>query len=179
VTRGRLVAAVALLAGLAVAGCTSSNAPNWSFAAAPAGSGASGAPAAPSVLAASPNPSSQGQASPAASAGAPAAPGSPAAPSAPSGATLNLVAKNIAYDQSSLSVAANTPFTIHFDNQDAGVPHDVAIHQGSASGQQLFQGQVITGPSSIDYQIAGLPAGTYTLVCVVHPQQMVATLTVK
>lgn len=92
---------------------------------------------------------------------------------------LNLAAKNIAYDQSSLTAVANTPLTIHFDNQDAGVGHDVAIHQGSASGPLEFQGQVIVGPSSVDYQVPALPPGTYTVICIIHPTQMVATLTVK
>jgi plastocyanin len=111
-------------------------------------------------------------------AASPTATGSSTAP-ATGGSVMNLAAKNIAFDQSSLTASANTPLTIHFDNQDTGVGHDVAIHQGSAGGPLEFQGQVIVGPSSVDYQVPALPPGTYTVICIIHPTQMVATLTVK
>jgi plastocyanin len=167
--RLRLVVAGVVVAA-AAAGCSSAG-PNWSI-----------TPPAPSPTAAA----SAAVASSAPGGSAPATPapqastatGSSTAP-ATGGSVLSLAAKNIAFDPSSLTATANTPFTIHFDNQDTGVGHDVAIHQGSAGGPLEFQGQVIVGPSSVDYQVPALPPGTYTVVCIIHPTQMVATLTVK
>ena len=94
-------------------------------------------------------------------------------------AVLSITAQNIAFDRASYTTVANTSMTIHFDNRDQGVGHDVAIHQGPADGKLLFQGETIVGPATIDYHVPPLPPGSYTIVCVEHPDGMVATLTVK
>jgi plastocyanin len=109
------------------------------------------------------------------------APSTPPAPAGPSaGATvLDITARNIAFSPTDLTATADTPLTIHFDNEDAGVAHDVAIHRGAAGGESVFQGDTITGVASTDYDVPSLPAGTYTIICIVHPTQMIATLTVK
>ncbi len=104
-----------------------------------------------------------------ASAGASAAPGLPAA-------DVSIGAEGIAYDASTLTVPAGKPFTLAFDNRDSGIPHNVAIHDGS--GAELFKGEIITGPKVIVYQVPALPAGTYTFVCSVHPN-MTGTVTAK
>lgn len=111
--------------------------------------------------------------------GTPGASGVPA----PSGATgggpsVDITAHNIAFSQASVTAPANTAFTIHFDNQDQGIPHDVAIAQGSPTGQQVFKGDLVTGPAAADYHVPALPAGTYSFVCTVHPN-MTGTLTVQ
>lgn len=103
---------------------------------------------------------------------------SPSASGATSGVVLQLTAQNIAYDKSSLEAPANTAFVIDFTNNDAGVPHNVSIHQGSATGTEVFKGEIFPGTGSRQYQIPALPAGTYYFVCSVHPN-MVGTLTVK
>ncbi len=94
------------------------------------------------------------------------------------GPTLQVSAANIAYEQSSLEAPANTPFSIEFDNKDAGVPHNVAIHKDSAGGQEVFKGDIFNGPDKRTYSVPALPAGTYAFVCSVHPN-MTGTLTVK
>ena len=90
-------------------------------------------------------------------------------------AVVQVSALNIAYEQSQLSAPAGTAFTIHFDNKDPGVPHNVAIKD--ASGAEVFKGAIVTGPTQTDYQVPALPAGTYTFQCSVHPN-MTGTLTV-
>ncbi len=92
---------------------------------------------------------------------------------------LSLIAKNIQFDVKSLDVPANKAFTIAFDNQDPSTPHNVAIHKGSPTGQQVWQGTIITGPAKTTYDVPALPAGTYAFVCSVHPNTMYGTLTVK
>ena len=98
-----------------------------------------------------------------------------AAPSLPA-ADVTLVAQNIAFDQSSITVPAGKPFTIAFDNRDPSVPHDVVI-KGS-SGNALFQGAIVTGPKVVVYNVPAIPAGTYTFVCSVHPN-MTGTVTAQ
>jgi plastocyanin len=137
----------------------------------PAAAAGAGAAASPSAAPAA----SAGAGAPAASAGA----GAPAA-SAGAGAavTLQLTASGIAYDKADLAAPANTPFQIAFTNNDAGIPHNVSIHAGSATGTEVFKGEIFTGTGARTYDVPALPAGTYTFVCSVHPN-MVGTLTVK
>jgi plastocyanin len=95
---------------------------------------------------------------------------------APSGAATS------GFEPTSLETAADAGFTIHFSNEDQGVPHNVQIFEGSdATGDPVWAPQddaVITGPDEIDYQVEALAAGTYTFNCLTHPTTMVGTLTV-
>jgi mono/diheme cytochrome c family protein/plastocyanin len=94
------------------------------------------------------------------------------------GTVLQLAASGIAYDQTDLTAPANTPFQIAFTNNDAGIPHNVSIHEGSPTGTEVFKGTIFTGVATQTYDVPALPAGTYSFVCSVHPN-MVGTLTVK
>jgi plastocyanin len=91
---------------------------------------------------------------------------------------LTLTASGIAYDTDSLEVPANTPFQIVFTNNDAGIPHNVAIHEGSPTGPLVWSGDIFNGVETRTYDVPALPAGTYGFVCVVHPN-MTGTLTAK
>jgi hypothetical protein len=84
------------------------------------------------------------------------------------------------FDRSSLSAPADTPFVIHFSNQDTsngGRNHNVAIKLG---GTLLFDPRpTVRTPEQADYFISeGLPAGTYQFLCIVHPT-MNGALTVQ
>ena len=167
----RALVFLALVATVLVA-CSSSAQPGWTYAPtppptpAPSGASVSAAPsAAPSGAAASAAPSGSPSGSPAASGGA-------------AETVLQLAAANIAYDQTDLTAPANTPFQIAFTNNDAGIPHNVSIHQGSPTGTEVFKGAIFTGVATQTYDVPALPAGTYSFVCSVHPN-MVGTLTVK
>lgn len=95
---------------------------------------------------------------------------------APSGAA------NSGFAVTSLSVAADTPFTIHFVNEDDGIMHNVQIFEGtdtSATAVWTPEGNaMVTGPDEASYEIPGLAPGTYTFNCFSHPTTMVGTLTV-
>jgi plastocyanin len=109
-------------------------------------------------------------------AGGPGASGTPAA-SLPPG-TFAVVAKNVAYDVKAIEVSANQPFHIQFTNNDTGVDHDVDIRD--ASGKTLEDKPHTPGGQSVTYDYTGLPPGTYTFICSVHPiEAMTGTLTVK
>jgi plastocyanin len=89
-----------------------------------------------------------------------------------------VTAHNIAYDQSSLTATAGAPFKIDFKNEDAGTPHNVSIHQGSPTGQEVFKGEIFPGVAEKTYDVPALTAGAYAFVCTVHPN-MTGTLTVQ
>jgi len=91
------------------------------------------------------------------------------------GQTYNvyLMAKNIAFNMSSITVPAGENVVIHFTNDDAGVPHNFALYDSSARKTNLFKGDIITGVSSIDYTFtAPSTPGTYYFQCDVHPNMM-------
>ncbi len=101
-------------------------------------------------------------------------------PPAPSGAvagpTIPLTAQGIKFDQSTLTGPA-TGFTIHLDNKDNLISHDVDILD--ASGKKVVDNKDFPGPAAQDYAIPPLPAGTYKFECSIHPAQMFGTLTVQ
>jgi plastocyanin len=170
--RAALSGAAAVLTALVIAACSAAQ-PGWTFnpsigvptAGAAGSAGASGAPSAA--------PSAPGSVAPSAVT----IPGASATSGA--SATLSLVAKNVMFDKSDLSVSANAAFTIAFDNQDAGIPHNVAIYTDKSATTNLFRGQTVTGPATQDYAVPALQPGTYYFRCDVHPTVMFGTLTVK
>ena len=109
---------------------------------------------------------------------APGGSGPPPSGAPAAGPTLQVSASGIAYEQKELTAPANTPFKITFENKDAGVPHNVAIHQGSPTGQEVFKGEIFAGVATKTYDVPALPAGAYAFVCTVHPT-MTGTLTVN
>jgi mono/diheme cytochrome c family protein/plastocyanin len=109
-----------------------------------------------------------GSSSPGASAGAsPGASGSPAASANPNATVVDISASGIAFSTDKLTAPADKTFTIHFDNQDAGVPHNVDIKD--STGAELFKGEIFPGPGTRDYAVPALKAGTYRFACTVHP----------
>jgi plastocyanin len=177
--RPRLLVAGPALA-LVVAACSSSvGAPGYTYAPPPAPSMApmsigpsGGAPATSgSPVPSGPAPSGPGQATPD-PAGSAAPPGS----TAPVGATAHISAQNIQFDTDHLEAPAGQGWVLMFDNNDAGVPHNVEILD--AHGASVFRGDVVTGPTTVSYQVPALPAGIYKFFCDVHPT-MTGMLTVR
>jgi cytochrome c oxidase subunit 2 len=103
--------------------------------------------------------------------------GSGAPPPQGGGTVLDVVAKNVQFDVKELTAPANQPFTIHFDNQDAGTPHDVDILD--STGKKVEDNKDFNGVATMDYQEKPLPAGTYKFECSIHPTIMFGTLTVQ
>ncbi len=82
------------------------------------------------------------------------------------------------FDQARIVIPADTPVTLTFQNDQAGVPHDVAIADPADADGWLFDGEEITGVASIDYQLPPLAAGEYSFHCTIHPP-MVGTVLVR
>jgi plastocyanin len=163
---------VALLAVLALAACTSAK-PGWTYAPAPS---TTPIPSGEASGSAAPSGSAAASASASASASAPAS--EPAGSASAGGTVLEIEAEGIAYKETALTAPAGQPFKIDFKNNDAGTPHNVAIHEGSATGAEKFKGEIFPGPGERTYDVPAMPAGAYAFVCTVHPN-MTGTLTVQ
>jgi plastocyanin len=85
------------------------------------------------------------------------------------GPSIAVAAQNIQFDTDTIELPADTASTIVFDNRDPGVQHNIAIYEDDTLATPLFEGELITGPTTIEYQIPPLPAGEYFFHCVVHP----------
>jgi plastocyanin len=175
-----------LLAVLAACSSASST-PGWTYAPAPsatpvASGAASGAPEASGGASAAPSAAVSAAPSTGASAPAPSSAGSGAP--GPSGSVLTVTAPvgaaTAGFDPKTLSATANTPFTVHFDNQDNQAPHNFTI-KDSGGTQVALGGDItfFTGPGTRDLQVPALKTGTYTYFCQVHPSTMIGTLTVQ
>jgi len=97
-------------------------------------------------------------------------------------ADVTIVAQGIAFEggtSAAHNAPAGKPFTIKFQNDDAGIPHNVSIRQGGPTGTELFKGDIFPGVETRVYNVTQpLQAGTYTFICDVHPT-MTGTLTVQ
>jgi plastocyanin len=162
----RIARSLVLLAALAfaLAACAGESTPGWTFAPTPVPTAA---------------PATQAPAS-----GEPSAPAGEATPAPSDGGSggqtvvIKISAQGIAFDTDTLEVPADTPFQIEFANNDAGIPHNVAIHEGSPTGPAVWTGEIFNGVETRTYDVPALPAGTYGFVCTVHPN-MTGALTAR
>ncbi|HLB39780.1 MAG TPA: cupredoxin domain-containing protein [Actinomycetota bacterium] len=97
--------------------------------------------------------------------------------------TAPVGASNSGFQETELVAPADTDLEILFINEDAGIPHNIQIFEGtSTTGTPIWApdgNELITGVAEATYEIPGLPAGTYTFNCFSHPATMVGTLTVE
>lgn len=84
------------------------------------------------------------------------------------GGGLTVTAKSLAFDTKEIDLPAGQPTTITFDNQDAGVPHNIAIYTDDSLSKVLFKGEQFPGIDSREYEIPALEPGTYFFHCEVH-----------
>jgi len=170
VARGAvLIAGLAVFFVLSLAACADTSAPGWTYAPPPPASATPVASVPTEVPAIGP---STGPISPPSD--QPSEQPSNAPNAQPGGPVVKLAAQNVNFDQASLQVPAGVPFTLEFDNQDAGIPHNVAIKD--AMGMEVFKGEIFSGVGTRQYQVPALPKGEYTFICTVHPT-MTGTLT--
>jgi plastocyanin len=94
-------------------------------------------------------------------------------------ATITMCAELVAFDRDSITVPADEPFTIRFVNYDVGIPHNVAIHEDTGAGPEVYLGEIFNGLDERIYDVPALTAGTtYVYICTVHPN-MLGTITLQ
>ncbi|HVD69633.1 MAG TPA: cupredoxin domain-containing protein [Actinomycetota bacterium] len=93
---------------------------------------------------------------------------------APAGASAN------GFSTNKLSVPSEEAFTIEFDNEEAGVQHNVVIFDGKdEEAPALFTGEVVIGPKTTPYSVDALPEGNYFFHCEIHPTTMTGEVIAK
>jgi hypothetical protein len=95
-------------------------------------------------------------------------PGGEAGPSVPP-ADVTITARGLKFLEPGFEQPADTPFTMAFVNLDPATAHNVAIHEGSATGPAVFTGDIFPGIDVRVYDVPAIPAGAYTFICTVHP----------
>jgi plastocyanin len=85
------------------------------------------------------------------------------------GTTGPVVAQALQFSTSEIDLPADETSTLTLDNQEAGVPHNIAIYTDESLAQVLFQGETITGPDTIDYDVPAIAEGEYYFHCDTHP----------
>ena len=98
---------------------------------------------------------------------APPASGAPASGGPTITGDVNITAQGIAFLETSFTAKADTPFTIAFDNEDAGVTHNIQIND--PGGVEVWQGEIFPGVETKLYNVPALAAGEYKFICTVHP----------
>ncbi len=100
----------------------------------------------------------------------------PAAQCEPEGTELQIAAQGVQFDTDCLAAPAGEPFAIAFDNQDAGIPHNVAIYEANPlqdpNASEVFIGEIITGPNQATYEVEAIEAGELFFQCDVHPTML-------
>jgi len=98
------------------------------------------------------------------------------APEAPTGGTaLQVTARDLTFSPRSLSATANSPVIVRLNNQDAGVLHNFSVYRTNQATNQLFVGELHTGPGTKDYTFTSPAPGSYFFRCDVHPDTMTGT----
>ena len=87
------------------------------------------------------------------------------------------------FDETELTVPAGEPFTVCFDNRDAGIPHNWALYTDRSASEKLAEaGSFPNDPPAPVMLIAEVPAldpGEYFFRCDYHPTTMTGTLTAE
>lgn len=104
-------------------------------------------------------------------------PTEPVPPPQPSGVSLRVAAVNSRFDAGQLTVPEGALVTVALDNEDGGVPHNIAFYDHN--GAIFARTELESGPDESSVTFTAPAAGRYTFICEVHPRQMVGSLVVE
>jgi plastocyanin len=82
---------------------------------------------------------------------------------------VSIEAVNSQFDLAEFEIQADLPAEITFHNKDENVPHNVAIYGDDKDTSEVFVGDILPGPTTIDYRFEAPHAGEYFFRCDVHP----------
>jgi plastocyanin len=82
----------------------------------------------------------------------------------------SISASGLAFDTDTLTFQSDAETALAFQNNDAGVQHNLAIYTDDSATETLFKGDPVTGVGSATYTIPALKAGTYFFRCDFHPE---------
>jgi len=101
--------------------------------------------------------------------------------------SFDLVAENMSFNMSTITVPAGSVVTIHFFNRESGgssqvtgIAHNFAVYETSAAKETIFSGDIITGGGDDVYTFtAPSVPGIYFFRCDIHPALMNGTFIVE
>lgn len=83
---------------------------------------------------------------------------------------ISVSANNLEFDTDRIEAPAGETIVIEFTNHESA-PHNIAIYTDESRQEQLFEGEIISGPdASVTYEIPAMEAGEYYFLCSVHPE---------
>lgn len=83
------------------------------------------------------------------------------------------------FETTQITLPAEEEVVVSFRNEDPQVPHNVALYTDETYTRAIFVGDIVTGPTDVDYAFRAPEPGTYAFRCDVHPQTMTGTATVE
>lgn len=84
--------------------------------------------------------------------------------------SLELVAEGNSFDEDTLTVPAGAQVVLELDNRD-NVGHNFALYESEAAEDVIFQGEVVTEPTTYEFTAPDEP-GTYHFQCDPHADLM-------
>jgi plastocyanin len=83
---------------------------------------------------------------------------------------LGISAQNIMFDTDEILLDARAETVVHFENRDvSSVRHNIAVYENEKATEAIFQGEIISGGTSVDYEFKAPAQGEYFFQCDVHP----------
>lgn len=95
-------------------------------------------------------------------------------------ATIELTAEGFEFSTAVITATAGSLVVVEFTNKD-NAPHNLAIYTDESLQEQIFVGEIVTGPdATVRYEFyAPSNAGVYYFQCDVHPEQMTGQFVVQ
>lgn len=88
-------------------------------------------------------------------------------PASPAGEPmLEVTARGLKFDRAELRVRANQAVTLLLENADRDL-HNFELRD--ETGQQVFMGELFSGPDVRQESLPALAAGRYSFLCTAHP----------
>jgi plastocyanin len=88
---------------------------------------------------------------------------------APGGGGIAVTAHNNAFNTAALHLIGGQTTTINFHNEDPGTQHNIGIYRDAGFTDEVFKGDLVTGPNTGTYDVPALDPGKYFFKCDVHP----------
>lgn len=98
------------------------------------------------------------------------------APRSARGSAVTIVAKDTAFDKTTIDAKSGEPLTITYDNRDEAITHNLHV-KGATGGDAMTD--IEAGPITQTLEVTFGDAGQFEYLCDVHPQQMTGTITVS
>jgi plastocyanin len=89
--------------------------------------------------------------------------------------SLQISALGTAFDKVRLIAPANSEVSILFQNEDAGITHNIAIYESRDASELVFRGELFAGVADRTYRFTSPNPGSYFFRCDNHPDTMMGS----